>query len=74
MKTVTQASAYTEQLVHEIQKTPEEYLAALLHIVRLFRESVTLNPAESSFRQGWKEVRAGETRPVTELWKGIDDD
>ena len=27
---------------------------------------------EDSFRQGWKEAMAGETRPVSELWDGID--
>jgi hypothetical protein len=68
----THVSAYAEQLVREIKETPEEYLPILLEIVRLFRESVTLEPAEVSFRQGWKEVLAGETKPVSELWKGID--
>ena len=28
--------------------------------------------AEESFRQGWKEVMAGQTRPVLELWEGIE--
>jgi hypothetical protein len=69
---VTQISTYAEQLVREINETPEEYLPILLEIVRLFRESVTLKPAEASFRQGWKEVLAGETTPVSELWEGID--
>jgi hypothetical protein len=64
--------AYTEQLIHEIKDTPEEYLPILLEIVRLFRESVTLKSAEASFRQGWKEMLADETRPVSELWEGID--
>jgi hypothetical protein len=68
----TQISAYTEQLVREIKETPDEYLPILLEVVRLFRESVTLKPAEASFRQGWKEALAGETRPVSELWEGID--
>ena len=27
--------------------------------------------AEASFRQGWQEVLAGQTRPVSELWEGI---
>ncbi len=67
----TQVPAYTEQLVHEIGETPEEYLPILLEIVRLFRESVTLKPAEASFRQGWKEAMTGQTRPVSELWEGI---
>jgi hypothetical protein len=67
-----QVSAYEEQLVREIRDTPEEYWPNLLQIVRLFRESVALKPAETSFRQGWKEALAGETRPVSELWEGID--
>ena len=67
----TQVSTYAEQLVREINEMPEEYLPILLEIVRLFRESVTLKPAEASFRRGWKEVLAGETRPVSELWEGI---
>ena len=69
---VTQISTYAEQLVREINEMPEEYLPILLEIVRLFRESVTLKPAQASFRQGWKEVLAGETMPVSELWEGID--
>jgi hypothetical protein len=36
-----------------------------------FRESVALKPAEASFRQGWKEALAGETKPMSELWEGI---
>lgn len=68
----TQVPAYAEQLVYEIKETSEEYLPILLEIVRLFRESVTLKPAEASFRQGWKEAMAGQTRPVSELWEGID--
>jgi len=65
-------SLYEEQLVREIKEMPEEYLPNLVQIVRLFRESVALKPAEASFRQGWREALAGETRPVSELWKGID--
>jgi len=68
----TQVSAYVGQLAREIKETPEEYLPILLKIVRLFRESVTLKSAEASFRQGWKEARTDETRPVSELWEGID--
>jgi hypothetical protein len=65
-------SIYEEQLVREVRGMPEEYLPNLIQIVRLFRESVELKPAEASFRQGWKEALAGEIRPVAELWKGID--
>jgi len=43
-------------------------------IVRLFRESGTLKPAEASFRQGWKEALAGGTKPVSELWEGKEND
>jgi hypothetical protein len=65
-------SIYEEQLVREVRGMPEEYLPNLIQIVRLFRESVELKPAEASFRQGWKEALAGETRSVAELWKDID--
>jgi len=63
---------YEEQIVQEIKGVPEEYLPNLLQIVRMFRESVTLKPAETSFRKGWEEALAGETMPVSELWEDID--
>ncbi len=65
---------YEEQLDFEIKKLPGEYLPNLLQIVRLFRESVMLKPAVDSFSQGWKEAMAGETRPVSELWDGMNAD
>lgn len=68
----TQIATYEEQLVREIRDTPKEYWPNLLQLVRLFRESVLLKPAEASFRQGWQETLAGQTRPVSELWEGLD--
>jgi hypothetical protein len=68
----TRVPIYEEQLVREIQETPREYWPNLLQLIRLFRESVTLKPAEASFRQGWQEAMEGQTRPVSELWEGID--
>jgi len=64
--------AYTDLLIREIKATPGEYLPALLNMIRLFRESITLKPAENSFQQGWQEAMEGETMPVDELWVGID--
>jgi hypothetical protein len=68
----SQVSTYEDQLVREIHETPREYWPNLLQLVRLFRESVMLKPAEASFRQGWLEAMRGQTRPVSELWEGID--
>jgi hypothetical protein len=68
----TELSACEEQLIKEIKETPEEYLPNLLQIIRLFRESVALKPAGASFQQGWREAQAGQTRPISELWEGID--
>ncbi|MCP5104085.1 MAG: hypothetical protein GY950_11935 [bacterium] len=68
----TEPSTYKSQLIKEMRETPEEYLPNLLQIVRLFRESVTLKPADISFRQGWQEVQLGQTKPVSELWDGIE--
>jgi hypothetical protein len=61
-----------EQVIQEIQQTPQEYLPSLLQIIRLFRESITLKSAEESFRQGWQEAITGNTLPISELWDGID--
>lgn len=46
-------TAYTEQIGHEIKQTPGEYLPILLEIIRVFSQTITLKPAEDSFRQGW---------------------
>lgn len=68
----TYPSVYTEKISREIRNMPEEYLPALLAMVRLFRESVTLKPADASFRQGWQEAMNGETLPLEQLWEGVD--
>ena len=70
----TELSIYEKQLASEIKTIPEEYLPNLLQIIRLFRDSVTLNSAKDSFRQGWQESMAGETHPVSKLWDGINAD
>ena len=63
---------YTEKIEQEIQKTPDEYLPMLLEMVRLFRQSVALKPADESFRQGWQEALKNETMPIAELWNNLD--
>ncbi len=68
----TYPSIYTEKISQEIDKMPDEYLPALLEMVRLFRETVTLKPAELSFRQAWQEAMNGELLPVDQLWEDVD--
>lgn len=63
---------YRERITQEVGQTPDEYLPMLLQIVRSFRQSVSLKPADESFRQGWIEAQSGETLPISELWNGID--
>jgi hypothetical protein len=63
--------AYENLLLKEIKATPEEYLPTLLNIICLFRESVTLKPADLSFRKGWEEAISDETMPLKDLWDGI---
>ncbi len=63
---------YEEQLTQEIHEIPKEYWPNLLKLIQLFRESVTLKPAEASFRQGWQEAKKGQTLPISELWEGVD--
>ncbi len=69
---ISHVSINEEQIIREIHSIPNEYWPNLLEIVRLFRESVTLKPAELSFRKGWQEAEHGQTRPAAELWEGID--
>lgn len=64
-------AAILEQVIQEIEQTPQEYLPNLLQLVRLFRQSVTLKPAEASYRQEWQEARTGETLPISQLHEGI---
>lgn len=65
-------TTYTDELLQEIELVPSEYLPNLLNLIRLFRESVTLKPAEDSFRQGWAEAMSGDTMPIEELWTDLD--
>ncbi|MCP5050560.1 MAG: hypothetical protein GY940_25575 [bacterium] len=65
-------STFEHQILEEMRETPEEYRPNLLQIVRLFRESVSLKPAAASFKQGWQEVQFQQTKPVSELWEGIE--
>jgi len=67
-----QTFGYEDLLVREIRELPREYWPNLLQLVRVFRESVTLKPAEMSFRQGWQEALEEQTRPISELWEGLD--
>jgi len=64
--------AYRNQVLAELEALPDEYIPFVLHLVRAFRESITLKPAEASFRQGWSEARQGEASPVSTLWDDID--
>ncbi len=68
----TYLSTYTKKITKEIRETPDEYLPALLAMIRLFRESVTLKPADESFLQGWKEALNHEVLPIENLWEGMD--
>jgi len=64
--------AYVEKISQEIRQTPDEYLPTLLEIIRLFRETITLKPAELSFRQGWEEAMQNNLLPVDQLWEDVD--
>ena len=63
---------YVEQISREIDQMPDEYLPMLLKVIQLFRETITLKPADESFRQGWQEATRDETTPISDLWVDID--
>ena len=66
------ATKYREQIFAELDALPEEYLPFALQILRSFRESISLNPAAESFRQGWQEAQEGNTLPIATLWDDND--
>jgi len=70
----SKALVYEEQIVREIHEVPREYWPNLLQIIRLFRESVALKPADASLRQGWQEAMMEQTYPVSGLWESVDAD
>ena len=69
----------TTQLL-EIEGTWEEILAQSskfadrrVRIIVLVNEDEEALPSpEESFRQAWLEIKTGKTRPVSELWEGVD--
>jgi len=69
---MSKQASIEQQFVREIRAIPDEYLPNLLQIVRLYRDSVALKPAEECFREGWRDALRGETITVYELWEGID--
>jgi hypothetical protein len=69
---MVQSNVTYRTVIEEVEKIPAEYLPFLLEMTRAFRASITLKPAEESFRQGWQEALGGEMQPVSELWKDID--
>jgi hypothetical protein len=60
---------YRDQISQEVGQTPDEYLPMFLQIVRSLRQSVALRPVKESFCQGWEEVRAGETLPISDFFQ-----
>jgi hypothetical protein len=69
---MSKQSSIEHQFVKEIRSIPDEYLPNLLQIVRLYRDSVALKPAEECFRESWHDAVHGNTIPISELWDGID--
>lgn len=65
-------SKYENAVLEEMKKIPIEYKPQLLKLVKVFRESCTLNSAEESFKRGWKEVLEGETFQIENLWEDLD--
>lgn len=69
----TTAKSITERLHAEIDLVPPNRREPLLKIVHAYREAIEdedIDPVES-FRQGWKEVQEGKTRPIEGLWERI---
>ena len=66
------SSSNEDWLISKIKETSEECILNLLNKTKDFCESINLNPAEKSFKQGWKEAMEGKTMPIDELWVDIE--
>ncbi|WP_293175315.1 MULTISPECIES: hypothetical protein [unclassified Microcoleus] len=57
----------------EIVALSEKFAGRRVRIILLANEDEEALPSpEESFRQAWLEIKTGKTRPVSELWEGID--
>jgi hypothetical protein len=57
----------------EILAQSEKFAGRRVRIIVLANEDEEALPSpEESFRQAWLEIKTGKTRPVSELWEGID--
>ncbi len=65
-----------QRLHAEIDRTPDRYRPLLLRLVQSFREGIEEDEpwpsATESFREGWRDVKAGRVHSVETLWDGID--
>lgn len=66
------STKYREQVLAELDVLPDEYLPFVIQLMRSFRKSMSLNPAATSFSQGWEEARQGNTYTIETLWDDID--
>ncbi|MCU7937399.1 MAG: hypothetical protein KZQ99_21505 [Candidatus Thiodiazotropha sp. (ex Dulcina madagascariensis)] len=75
---VTGSKNITQQLHSEIEQTPERYRALLLRLVHAFREGIEEDApwpnAADSFREGWRDMKAGRTGTIDTLWSDINPD
>jgi hypothetical protein len=58
-----------ELLDQDISTTQQKFQNAIAQ-----ENSPKVEPAIDCFRRGWDDVMNGRTRPITELWDGIDVD
>ncbi len=76
---LTKVTAMTTKVL-ELEGTWEEILTQAAKftgrrvriIVLANKDEEALPSPEESFRQAWLEIKTGKTRPVSELWDGID--
>ena len=70
---MTSQIAELEGTWEEILALSEKFAGRRVRIVVLANEDEEALPSpEESFLQAWLEIKTGKTRPVSELWEGID--
>jgi len=68
---MTTSAVYRDQVMHEIDAVPDEYLPYVLQLMQTLRESITHKSVTASFTQGWWEAQQGDIAPIKDLWEGL---
>lgn len=64
---------YQDKLQEEIRNVPDEYMAALLNVVRAFRKSRVKRSLEEDFQRRWEQAQEDDIHLIEMSFADVDD-